>query len=350
MSDQRERLAALSHEQWSGWVKYMFEKGTTNPAGTWTMPQWAVERWTRQMNTAYTDLSEIEKHSDRAEADRVLALLIPPPPPSLEALARETAGRLPVMPLSRLDGGLEWLDETTGIILSALNSVSLRDYAEYDGTDGAHPAWWRGHDRACAQTQEVAQRRTERIDGLLREVAEKDADMAALKVLVASQELLIDALKCERSEKDAKIAKVKKDAEVNDTEWRHLWAMGYKSIDTLQAAGMGAPGKGSCLIDMVEEACAEIARLTAELQTARAFADENRETINAQFAENIRLITENDKMREAITGVLPLLELIGGAPCQCDFDTGMYPCESCCANETVKKFNAALAPHEKGAD
>lgn len=336
MSDQRERLAALSHEQWSGWVKYMFEKGTTNPAGTWTMPQWAVERWTRQMNTAYTDLSEIEKHSDRAEADRVLALLIPPPPPSLEALARETAGRLPVMPLSRLDGGLEWLDETTGIILSALNSVSLRDYAEYDGTDGAHPAWWRGHDRACAQTQEVAQRRTERIDGLLREVAEKDADMAALKVLVASQELLIDALKCERSEKDAKIAKVKKDAEVNDTEWRHLWAMGYKSIDTLQAAGMGAPGKGSCLIDMVEEACAEIVRLTDRLRI-------DGDTID-------RLTAENAKMREMVITLVPMLKGI--------LDNGNlwpntigYKCAVYEMFETVKGFrDAALAPHEKGAD
>lgn len=74
-ADLRERLAALAHEQWSGWMKWQFSKGTFNADNTWTMPTWAVERWTRQMGTAYTDLPEEEKASDRTEADRVLALL-----------------------------------------------------------------------------------------------------------------------------------------------------------------------------------------------------------------------------------------------------------------------------------
>jgi hypothetical protein len=70
----RERFAALAHEQWSGWMQYLFSKGALNEDGTWTMPAWAVERWSRQMNTPYTDLPETEKASDRAEADKVLAL------------------------------------------------------------------------------------------------------------------------------------------------------------------------------------------------------------------------------------------------------------------------------------
>ncbi len=44
-------------------------------AGSWTMPPWAVERWLRQAKTPYSELSETEKDSDRAEADRFLELL-----------------------------------------------------------------------------------------------------------------------------------------------------------------------------------------------------------------------------------------------------------------------------------
>ncbi len=68
----REELAELAHEQWSGWMKYLFSKGTQNEDGTWTMPAGAVERWTRQRNTPYDDLSDDEQNSDRNEADKFL--------------------------------------------------------------------------------------------------------------------------------------------------------------------------------------------------------------------------------------------------------------------------------------
>jgi len=81
----RERLAELCHEQWSGWMEYLFSKcvenkKTTEIAGntydytSLTIPSWAVERWGRQMKTPYKDLSEEEKESDRKEADKILAL------------------------------------------------------------------------------------------------------------------------------------------------------------------------------------------------------------------------------------------------------------------------------------
>lgn len=57
-----------------GWMKYLFMKGTYNEDGTWTMPKWAVERWTRQMNTPFQDLPEEEKDTDREEADKFLAI------------------------------------------------------------------------------------------------------------------------------------------------------------------------------------------------------------------------------------------------------------------------------------
>lgn len=73
----REKLAALAHEQWSGWMRYLFSKGTFNPDNsTWTMPMWAVKRWVRQMQTLYANLSENEKDNDRTEADRMIKIVI----------------------------------------------------------------------------------------------------------------------------------------------------------------------------------------------------------------------------------------------------------------------------------
>jgi hypothetical protein len=65
MSEQEEQMASETHNVWSSWMKYMFSKGETNPDGTWTMPHWAVNRWSRQLSTPYTELDEQEKQSDR---------------------------------------------------------------------------------------------------------------------------------------------------------------------------------------------------------------------------------------------------------------------------------------------
>ncbi|GAG20006.1 unnamed protein product [marine sediment metagenome] len=71
----REKLAELAHSQWSGWMRYLFDKGTFNDDGTWTMPDWAVVRWKQQMETPYSELSESEQDSDRSEADKFLAVI-----------------------------------------------------------------------------------------------------------------------------------------------------------------------------------------------------------------------------------------------------------------------------------
>lgn len=76
--DEREAvevLAAVEHERWSWWMKYLFELTTQSAAGTRNIPAWAVERWTRQMNTPYAEISEKEKESDRIEARKTLAAL-----------------------------------------------------------------------------------------------------------------------------------------------------------------------------------------------------------------------------------------------------------------------------------
>ncbi len=70
----KESIAGLCHKQWSGWMDYLFSKGTFNEDGSWTMPKEFVERWKRQAATDYIDLSESEQDSDRKEADKFLEI------------------------------------------------------------------------------------------------------------------------------------------------------------------------------------------------------------------------------------------------------------------------------------
>ena len=72
--DKREKLADYAHEAWSGWMEYLFKKCDFKH-GYCTIPQWAVERWSMQMNTKYKDLPEEMKESDRDEADKMLKIM-----------------------------------------------------------------------------------------------------------------------------------------------------------------------------------------------------------------------------------------------------------------------------------
>lgn len=71
----REALANIQHDIWSHWMRWMFTVGTFNDDGTWTMPADKLQRWQRQMNTSYGDLSEGEKDSDREQADKVITVI-----------------------------------------------------------------------------------------------------------------------------------------------------------------------------------------------------------------------------------------------------------------------------------
>lgn len=86
----REQLADYSHNAWSEWMKYLFEKcrpetrhrvdidgfTTWEPTGNLVIPKDYVERWKRQMDTSYEDLPAIEKHSDLVEADKIIKIII----------------------------------------------------------------------------------------------------------------------------------------------------------------------------------------------------------------------------------------------------------------------------------
>ena len=60
----REKLAELEHNQWAHWTRHMLDN--LSPEN--------IERWRRQIETSYAELSEKEKDSDRGWADRVLGL------------------------------------------------------------------------------------------------------------------------------------------------------------------------------------------------------------------------------------------------------------------------------------
>lgn len=76
--DLREKFAALVHDQWSGWMKYLFGlcQGTKWLAGPQVaIPEAAEERWRRQMSTPYGQLPEEEKKSDRELAGKFIELI-----------------------------------------------------------------------------------------------------------------------------------------------------------------------------------------------------------------------------------------------------------------------------------
>ena len=67
-----EKLADVEHKGWSRWMKYLFSVSKENEDGTITIPKNKVDRWKRQMNTDYKDLSNKEKESDRKEVRKFL--------------------------------------------------------------------------------------------------------------------------------------------------------------------------------------------------------------------------------------------------------------------------------------
>lgn len=69
-----EDKAKACHDIWSHWMKSQFSVGEKQEDGSVLIPKDKVSRWERQMATAYADLSEKEKESDREVARKFLSL------------------------------------------------------------------------------------------------------------------------------------------------------------------------------------------------------------------------------------------------------------------------------------
>jgi hypothetical protein len=80
-----EKGADLEHNRWARWQKYFFSKCQIKPQHEvggnddryvyFALRKDLYERWTRQIETTYADLSEAEKESDRKETRNYLPLL-----------------------------------------------------------------------------------------------------------------------------------------------------------------------------------------------------------------------------------------------------------------------------------
>jgi hypothetical protein len=71
----RENVAAIQHEIWSHWMKYLFSTAIFNEDGSVTIAADKVIRWTKQLGTHYSQLSEKNKNSDRDQADKIIAII-----------------------------------------------------------------------------------------------------------------------------------------------------------------------------------------------------------------------------------------------------------------------------------
>ena len=74
-----EELAAIEHERWSKWQRYMHSKMMPSADdGIWLIGEEFIKRWERQINTPYEELSEEEKESDREQVRMYWDKFFPP--------------------------------------------------------------------------------------------------------------------------------------------------------------------------------------------------------------------------------------------------------------------------------
>jgi hypothetical protein len=87
MSEQEliELLADKHHDSWARWMHFLFSKCDVYSDGDgyeggdkqkhYVIPHELAERWQRQIDTPYSELTEQEKESDRAEVAHILPII-----------------------------------------------------------------------------------------------------------------------------------------------------------------------------------------------------------------------------------------------------------------------------------
>lgn len=71
-----ERLAAIEHERWAHWQRYMHDQCERQEDGSLVIDAELVARWEVQITTPYADLSDQEKDSDREQVQRYMPTII----------------------------------------------------------------------------------------------------------------------------------------------------------------------------------------------------------------------------------------------------------------------------------
>jgi hypothetical protein len=72
-----ETLAAIEHERWSHWQRYMHSKCVPQGSdGALLIPADLVRQWENQIAASYSELTEEEKESDREQVRKYLPLIV----------------------------------------------------------------------------------------------------------------------------------------------------------------------------------------------------------------------------------------------------------------------------------
>lgn len=71
-----EELAAIEHDRWSHWQRYLHGKAIKQSDGSLLIPPDLVTRWEDQINRRYDDLSEQERESDREQVRKYLPVIL----------------------------------------------------------------------------------------------------------------------------------------------------------------------------------------------------------------------------------------------------------------------------------
>lgn len=70
-----EKLAAIEHERWAHWQRYVHSRCVRGDDGSLTIPAALANRWEKLIATPYCALSDDEKESDREQVRRYLPLI-----------------------------------------------------------------------------------------------------------------------------------------------------------------------------------------------------------------------------------------------------------------------------------
>lgn len=68
-------LAAIEHQRWSHWQRYMHGKAQRQSDGSLLVPAELVTRWEKQIAMDFAELNDEEKESDREQVRRYLPLI-----------------------------------------------------------------------------------------------------------------------------------------------------------------------------------------------------------------------------------------------------------------------------------
>jgi len=71
-----ERLAAVEHERWCHWQRFLHSQCKRSIDGALVIPTELVARWERQIATSYEALTEKEKESDREQVRKYLPVIL----------------------------------------------------------------------------------------------------------------------------------------------------------------------------------------------------------------------------------------------------------------------------------